>query len=131
MTGIDVKRMGTWERKLLIRIKWPLVEQGIWRIRTNKELRELYKDLHIVANIKKKRLEWIGHVVRMDQGRTVKKIFESKLEVSRRRGRPRLRWLEDVQKELHDTKFKRWQQKAVKREEWASVIKEAKDLRGP
>ena len=94
-----------------------MVEQGIWRIRTNKELRELYKDLHIVANIKKKRLEWIGHVVRMDQGRTVKKIFESKLEVSRRRGRPRLRWLEDAQKELHDTKFKRWQQKAVKREE--------------
>jgi len=48
--------------------------------RTNKELRELYTDLHIVANIKKKRLEWIGHVVRMNQGRTVKKIYESKLE---------------------------------------------------
>jgi hypothetical protein len=40
-------------------------------------LRELYKDLHIVADIKKKRLEWIGHVVRMDQGRTVKKILET------------------------------------------------------
>jgi hypothetical protein len=25
-------------------------------------------------------LEWIGHVVGMDQGRTVKKVFESKLE---------------------------------------------------
>jgi hypothetical protein len=41
-------------------------------------LRKLYKDLHIVADIKKKRLEWIGRVVRTDQGRTVKKIFESK-----------------------------------------------------
>ena len=66
-----------------------MVEQGIWRIRTNRELRELYKDLDIVADIKKKRLEWIGQVLRMDQGTTVK-IFESKLEGSRR-GRPRLR----------------------------------------
>jgi hypothetical protein len=38
-------------------------------IRINQELRELYKDLDILADIKKKRLEWIGHVVRMDQGR--------------------------------------------------------------
>jgi hypothetical protein len=34
---------------------------------------ELYKDIDIVAGINKKRLEWIGHVVRMDQGRTVNK----------------------------------------------------------
>jgi hypothetical protein len=34
-----------------------VVEQGIWRIRMNQELRELYKDLVIVADIKEKRLE--------------------------------------------------------------------------
>jgi hypothetical protein len=79
-------------------------------------LRDLYKDLHIVADIKKKRLEWFGHVVRMYQGRRVKKISESKMEGSRR-GRPRVRWLEDVEKDLHQKKFKRWQQKAVSREE--------------
>jgi hypothetical protein len=38
-------------------------------------LGELYKDLHIGANIKENRLEWIGHVARMEQGRTVKKVF--------------------------------------------------------
>jgi hypothetical protein len=36
----------------------------------------------------------------MDQGREVKKIFDSKPEGSRRRGRPSLRWLEDVEKVL-------------------------------
>jgi hypothetical protein len=46
------------------------------RKKINEELRELYKDLDIVADIKKKRLEWTGHVVRMDQGRTVKKILK-------------------------------------------------------
>jgi len=38
-----------------------------------------------------------GHIVRMDQGRTLHEIFESKPEGSRR-GRPRLRWMEDVER---------------------------------
>jgi len=59
---------------------------------------ELYKDLDIVADIKNKRLEWIGHLVRMDHGRAVK-IFESKPE-ERRLGISRLRWLQDVEKYL-------------------------------
>jgi hypothetical protein len=45
--------------------------------------------------------------------------------------RPRLRWLEDIEKGLWEIQVKRWRQKAVDREEWAPVIKEAKDLRGP
>jgi hypothetical protein len=57
--------MGTWERKILRRIYGVVEEQGTWRIRTNLELRQLYKYLDIVADTKKKRLEWIGHVVRM------------------------------------------------------------------
>jgi len=80
-------------------------------------LRELYKDLVIVADIKKKRLEWIGHVVRMDRGRTFKKIFESKPEGSRRMARPRMRWLEDVEKDIGETNVKRWQQTTLNREE--------------
>ena len=67
----------------------------------------------------------------MDQGWTVKKIFESKPEGSRRRGRPRLRWLEDAEKDLREMKVKTWRQKIVDREEWASVIKEAQAHRWP
>jgi hypothetical protein len=68
MTEMDVTRLGTWERKILRRIHGPVIEQGMWRIRCNQELSELYKDLVIGADIKKKRLEWVGHVVRMDRG---------------------------------------------------------------
>ena len=32
----------------------PVVEQGIWRIRNDQELWEVYKDLGIVADIKKR-----------------------------------------------------------------------------
>ena len=61
----------------------------------------------------------------MDQGRALK-VSESKPEGSRRRGRPRLMWLEDVKRNLRDMKVKRWRRKAVDREEWASVIEVAK-----
>jgi hypothetical protein len=40
-----------------------MVEQGIWGIKMNHELRELYKITDIVADVKKKRLEWIGNLV--------------------------------------------------------------------
>jgi len=103
----------------------------IWRIITDQELTEIYKDLDIVADIKKKSLEWVGHVARMGQGRTVKKIYESKPERCRRRGRPRFGWLEDVEKDLREMRVKRWRQKAVDREEWAFVIKAAKTPGGP
>jgi hypothetical protein len=52
----------------------------------------------------------------MDQGTTVKKIFESKLKGSRT-GRPRLRWLDVREKNLRQMKVKRWRQKAIDREE--------------
>jgi hypothetical protein len=82
ITVMDMKRLNTWERKIL-RIYGPVVKQEIWRIRTNQELQELHKDLDIVADIKKKGLEWIGHLISMDHVRVVKKIFESKLKGGR------------------------------------------------
>jgi hypothetical protein len=93
-------------------------------------LRELYKDLDILADIKKKRLEWLGHLVRIEHGRIVRKIFESKAE-GRRMVRPRLRCFEDVEKDLWEMKVKIWRQKAVDTIKLASIIKEAKALIGP
>jgi len=53
----------------------------------------------------------------MNQGRIVKKIFESKPEGNRRKGRPRLRWLENVERDLWEREVKRWRQRAFNREE--------------
>jgi hypothetical protein len=63
-------------------------------------------------------LECIGQLVRIEQGRRIKVRVNR-----RRRGRPGLRWLEDVEKNLRETK-------KVDRDQWASVIKEAKAIRG-
>jgi len=58
MTEMVMKRLGTWERQILGRISGPVVEQRMWRIRIDQDLRELYKDLDIAADIVKK--NWIG-----------------------------------------------------------------------
>ena len=85
----------------------------------------------VVVDITKKRPEWIGRVVRMDQGRMVKEIFDSKPEGIIGRIRPRLICQEDTEKVLREMKIKRWRKKAVDRDEWESENKEAKAVRGP
>ena len=72
------------------------------------ELWELYKDSDVVTDIEKKILERIRHLARLDYGMLVKKISESTPEWRRRMGRPRLRWLDDVEKYLQEMKVKRW-----------------------
>ena len=56
------KRLSAWERKIYRQVE----QQG-----TDQELREHYKHLDILADIKTKRFERTGHVVRIDQGRKV------------------------------------------------------------
>jgi hypothetical protein len=125
------KMLITWERKILRKIYGPTKENGQWRIKTNSELMTKYKSQDIVSAIKIRRLEWLGHV-RMNEARIVKEIFEEKLEGRRGRGRPRLRWINDVEEDLRMLGMKRWRKKALEREEWAFVIKEAKvTLKGP
>jgi hypothetical protein len=63
---IDKKRLGTWDRKISRRVHGQGVQQGIRRIRTNQELRELYKNLGIITYIQNKKLERIGYVEGID-----------------------------------------------------------------
>jgi hypothetical protein len=68
----------------------------------------------------------------MKETRSVKKIFEGKLEGRRGKGRPTLRWINDVEYGLRKLGVKRWRTKALGREEWASIIREANaKLKGP
>jgi hypothetical protein len=91
------KMLMTWERKILRKIYGPTKKNGQWRIKTNAELITKYKSQDTITVIKFGRLEWLGHVIRMDETRSLKKIFEGKLEGSRSRGRPRLRWINGVE----------------------------------
>jgi hypothetical protein len=89
----------------------PIKENGQWRIKTNAELITKYKSQDIITVIKIRRLEWLGHVIRIDETGCVKKVFEGKLEGRRGRGRPRLRWINDVEGDLRKFGVKRWRTK--------------------
>jgi hypothetical protein len=56
-------------------------------------------------------------------------MFDIKPRGIKRKERPRLRWLEVVEKNLREMKVNRWRQKTADREEWMSVITEPKALR--
>jgi hypothetical protein len=89
------------------KIYGPTKENEQWRIETNEELMTKYKAPDIVNVIKIRILKWLGHVVRMNETRSVKKILEGKLEGRRGRGRPRLRWINDVGDNLRELGVKR------------------------
>jgi hypothetical protein len=111
---------------------WTNKENGQWRIKTTAELITKYKSQDIITVIKIRKLEWLGYIIRMDETRSVKKIFEGKLEGRRGRGRHRLRWINDVEDYLRKLDVKRLRTKALDRVEWASIIREGKaKLKGP
>jgi hypothetical protein len=41
-------------------------------------------------------LKWYGHVERMEGERMVKRVYGIKMEGSTARGRPKIRWMENV-----------------------------------
>ena len=59
-------------------------------------------------------------------GAMPRKMMEGRLFVGRRKGRPRLRWMDDVVADLKVTKTQQWMEKTEDREQWRLVIKEAK-----
>jgi len=66
----------------------------------NEELENLINHENIVRHIKSKRLSWVGHVERMFDERIIKSIYKWKPHATRLKGRPRLRWDDDVRGDL-------------------------------
>ena len=105
-------------------------ENGTWRKRYNYELYEIFNEPNIVNYIKVKRLARAGHLVRMDNDRTLKKIFSTKPDGARSVGRPKLRWEDDVDHDMRILGLKNWQKVALNRDEWARLLKKAGPSRG-
>ncbi|XP_060665808.1 uncharacterized protein LOC132798106, partial [Drosophila nasuta] len=98
----DAAVLGVFERKILRKIFGPVRIGDDFRIRMNHELYELYDDVDVVRRITIQRLRWLGHVVRMDEESPAQKVFEARVDYGRRRrGRPNLRWKDQVEQELN------------------------------
>ena len=116
-------------------INWPWTNRlfgptqkadGEWRLKTNEELENAIRYENIVRHIQSKRLSWLRHVERMTNERVPKIIYKWKPYATRPKGRPRLRWEDDVRNDLGSMGVKNWKQKVQERKQWKEIIEQAK-----
>ncbi|KAI5696735.1 hypothetical protein M8J77_011902 [Diaphorina citri] len=75
--------------------------------------------------MKRRRLNWAGHVVRMKETQIARTAFEENVEGLR--GRSRSRWKDNIKKdvELMGINQEEWKQVALERGEWAAAVTQA------
>ena len=123
LTKKEEQALLIFERKTFRRLYGPKYENGEWNSRTNRELEEMSKGENIVKWIKGQRISWLGHLERMEEDRMPKKIFTQELEGTRRRGRPRKRWKEEVERDLQVLGVRRWTELVVDRKKWKDIVR--------
>jgi hypothetical protein len=61
-------------------------------------------------------LKWAGHVIRRDNEEIMKRLMIVKPEGKRKKGRPRIRWMDCVEKDLRNLGVVNWRAKAQDRD---------------
>ena len=62
----------------------------------------------------------------MEEDRMPQKIFTQELEGTRRRGRPRKGWKEEVERDLQVLGVRRWRELVKGRKNWKDIFRQAK-----
>jgi hypothetical protein len=80
----------------------------------------------MINHIKALRLSWFGHVQRMLDSRTVKKIFNWTPLTARSKGRPKQRWEDNIIQGIRQINIKNWTVCVQDRMKWKNVVEKAK-----
>jgi hypothetical protein len=124
----DKEKLGVFERKILRSIIGPVkVDEGLYRIRYNHELYQIFRDSDIVTLVRLRRLAWAGHVVRRENDRPLNIVFKSDFTGGKRsRGRPKGSWKEAVDRDSAAMGLKNWQKEALDRTKFKRFLDSAK-----
>ncbi|KAJ3644193.1 hypothetical protein Zmor_026863 [Zophobas morio] len=123
VTGVEEEQtIGVWERKVLRKICGGRKVEGIWQRRTNAELYNLYNEPDVVRIVRGQRTRWLGHVARMGINRSPFKLLESRIGGRRRQGRPRKRWIKEVEADLKKAGITQWGRRAEDRDSWRRIV---------
>jgi hypothetical protein len=94
-------------------------DKGTWRKRCNHELYKLFNEPDIKIN----GLSWAGHVIRMKNSGSIKKVFDARPEGTRKPGRPKLRWKDGVIQDIRTLEVKTWRNVNMNTEDWLKPLK--------
>jgi hypothetical protein len=62
----------------------------------------------------------------MEEDMRHKKIFTQELEGTKRRGRPRKRWKEEVERDVQVLGVRRWRELVTDRKKWRDIVRQVK-----
>ena len=71
-------------------------------------------------------MTWLGHVMRMEGKRILKRVLEWKPTGRRNRVRPRKRWIEDIEEDIKIKGISGWRKLFKERAEWKKITEKAK-----
>jgi hypothetical protein len=66
----------------------------------------------------------------MEKDRLPKTIFTQEMEGTKRRGRPRIGWGEEVEKDIQVLGVRRWRELATDKTKWRDISRQAKAHKG-
>ena len=117
MSVKDEKSMATTEMRM---VRWAM-GVSLLEHRRNEEILEEAKVEAIATVMRRRRLEWFGHVKRRGETENIRAVAEMKMEGKRPRGRPKFRWKDTVRRDLTAWKIK--EEWATDRERWKGLCK--------
>jgi hypothetical protein len=130
-----VSRLRVSENRVLRRVFGPKRGEvtGEWRKLHNEELNDLYFLPYILRVVKSRRMRWVGHVARMEEGRGVHKVLVGKPEGKRALGRPSRRWEDDIKMDLQAVGggCGDWMERAQDRDRWRALVSTVMNFRVP
>jgi hypothetical protein len=69
-------------------------------------------------------MKWAGHVLRMNDEEPTKKLMLGKPDGTRRGGRLKLRWIDGLEKDLHNFSNRNWKNIALDRSRWRRCLEQ-------
>ena len=113
----EERLLETTEMRMLRRIKGVTLRD---RQRSDEIRRELGVE-NITFKARQSRLRWYGHTLRMDERNKVKQIMKIEVRGNRARGRPRLRWMDNIRHDMNACGLE--EEDAQNRRRWKNMIK--------